>query len=278
MWQELSLVHGKPESRFPAETVWRTCLRQIHFLRPGALYGAPVGEGELYRGIEAHRFLVEIAAGLHSPLLGETEVFGQFRAFRASRPWHPAWTPLLDAVEEDVKKIRRSHLKDLGAQSYGSLARKRVPEGEPVVLVGAGRLAQDLLPWLEKNPVTLLVRNPARGEGWWEKTELRSLAEGASLPAGRHWIIAAPLTNEALLAFWQEKRPGTVLDFRGEARLESCPADAYFDLPSLFGELEAVRSALAVRRAQAFEAAAKLSRQREAGVYHRPFGWEDAFA
>lgn len=278
MWQELSLVHSKPRDTICAGSVWRTCLRQIKFLPPGASYGLPVAEGEFFSGIQAHRFLVEICAGLHSPLLGETEVFGQFRAFREAHTWHPAWLPLLDAVEEDVKKLRRQHLKSLGAQSYGSLARKRVPEGEPVVLVGSGLLAKDLIPWLERNPVTLLVRNPSKREGWWSKGTVLSYNESANLPKNAHWILAAPVKNESMLDLWGDQKIGAVLDFRGESRFDSCPAAIYFDLSSLFGELESVRSGLAARRASAMEAAFKYSQQREIGVYHRPYGWEDAFA
>lgn len=277
MWQELSLVHTT--SQKPVEGMaWRTCLRQIQFLPPGAVYGLHVTEGDLYRGTQAHRFLVEICSGLHSPLLGETEVFGQFRAFKELQNWDNAWMPLLDAVEEDVKKLRRTHLVGIGAQSYGSLVRRRIPEGAPVVLVGGGRLAQDLFPWLKNHSVTLLVRNPAKKESWWEKTKVLPLAEAAQTPAHAHWIVAAPLTNEALTALTAGKEIVTLLDFRGETQLEASPAKSYFDLRTLFAELETTRSALAARRAVAMEAAADYSRQREASVYHRPFGWEDAFA
>jgi glutamyl-tRNA reductase len=278
MWQELGLVHGKPQNAPVTGSVWRTCVRQIQFLPPGSQYGVPVSEGEFFRGALAHRFLVEVCAGLHSPLLGETEVFGQFRAFRESNEWHPAWLPLLDATEDDVKKIRRLHLKNLGAQSYGSLARKRVPEGEPVVLVGAGLLAKDLAPWLEKNPVTLVVRNPGKREGWWEKYPVLAFEEATLAPANAHWVIAAPVSNGALTELMAGKNPGTLLDFRGEEKFSRPPAKIYFDLASLFGELESVRSGLTVRRNLAMDEAAKLSRQREAAVHHRPFGWEDVFA
>jgi glutamyl-tRNA reductase len=273
MWQELSLVHSKPREK-NSELVWQTCLRRIQFLSPGSLYGQPVGEGQYFRGSQAHRFLVEVCSGLHSPLLGETEVFGQFRAFRDSQMWHPAWIPLLDAVEEDVKKIRRTHLRNIGAQSYGSLARKRIPEGAPVVLVGAGRLAQDLIPWL-KNPVTLLARNPAKLAGW-DKCEVKAF--GDAVPQNAHWIIAAPVANEDLLHLLEGNAPETVLDFRGERRLENCPAKKYQDLSTLFAELELVRSSLTARRESALNAVEQCSQQREATVYHRPYGWEDAFA
>jgi glutamyl-tRNA reductase len=277
MWQNLSLVHGKPETLFPASAlVWRTCLRQVQFLLPGSVYGQPIAGGEMYSGTQAHRFLVEVCAGLHSPLLGETEIFGQFKSFRDQSIWHSAWDSLLDAVEEDVKKIRRNFLTNLGSQSYGSLTRKRLPEGTPVVVVGAGRLAQDILPWLDKHEVTVLARNPAKVLGW--KGKVASFEDVSSLPASASWIVAAPISNDALQILWLAAKPGTVLDFRGESRIESCPGSEYFDLTTLFSELELIRTSLAARREQAMKAVENLSATRESVVVHRPYGWEDAFA
>lgn len=277
MWQELSLIHGKPETLFPTSAlVWRTCLRQVQFLNPGSTYGQPIAGGELYKGTQAHRFLVEVCAGLHSPLLGETEIFGQFKAFRDQSVWHSAWNSLLDAVEEDVKKIRRNFLVNLGSQSYGSLTRKHLPEGSPVVLVGSGRLAQDILPWLDKKEVTVLARTPAKVIGW--KGKVASYEEIESLPQNASWIIAAPISNQALEMIWTAAKPGTVLDFRGEARVENCPGEAYFDLTTLFAELELIRATLATKREQALQAVRQLSSARDTVVIHRPYGWEDAFA
>lgn len=284
MWQHLNIVHLDPKEIVPSDLgpIWRTCLRQIVFLAPGARYQGTAPVREVRGGHDLHCMLVEICSGLHSPLLGETEVFGQFRAFREQHRWHEAWEPLLDAVEEDVKKIRRKYLTNLGAQSYGSLARRRLTPGTPVVLMGAGRLAQDLLPWLNNSPVHLVVRNEGKREGWWTKASVSSLsdAERTEFPKGAHWLIAAPVKNEDLLRIFANNEVGTVLDFRGEERLPGVPATAkdYLDLSRLFGELEAVRGALAVKRKVAMDAAAELSRQRELTVNHRPFGWEDAFA
>lgn len=277
MWHELSLIHGKTETLFPASAlVWRTCLRQVQFLNPGASYGQPIAGGELYKGTQAHRFLVEICAGLHSPLLGETEIFGQFKTFRDQSVWHSAWNSLLDAVEEDVKKIRRTFLTNLGSQSYGSLTRKHLPESAPVVLVGSGRLAQDILPWLDKKEVTVLARSPEKVIGW--KGKVASYEEIEALPQNASWIIAAPISNEALQMIWTAAKPGTVLDFRGEARVENCPGSAYFDLTTLFAELELIRATLATKREQAMQAVEKISAARDTVVIHRPYGWEDAFA
>jgi glutamyl-tRNA reductase len=274
MWQELSIIHGKPESRPLEGLLWRTCLRQIQFLPPGAVSGAPVSSGEYYRGVEVHRFLVEICAGLHSPLLGETEVFGQFRDFRGAQAWPEQWLPLLDAVEEDVKKIRRNHLLNLGSQSYGSLTRRHL-SAKPVVVIGGGRLAEEILPWLE-GQVTQLVRSPEKISAK-PGVQVVGLADLAAVPENAQWIVAAPLTNQELANVWQKKSPALVLDFRGEESLSDL-AVPYWPLSQLFAELETVRSALEVKREQAKSAVRELTKRRESEVQHRPYGWEDVFA
>jgi glutamyl-tRNA reductase len=275
MWQDLAVAHRKsgtpaPELRGEGPR-WKTCLRDLLFAPPGCL---PSG-GELRRGLDAHRFLVEICSGLHSPLFGETEVFGQFRAFRAAQDWHPAWSELLDAVEEDVRKVRRTHLVDIGSQSYGSLARRHLPAGEPVVLVGAGRLALDLLPWLGERPVTVAVRDPAK-VSFAHAVSLEALPEAT--PA--HWLIAAPVANEQLTGWWARRPARLVLDFRGEYSFEGTPpgCERYLALATLYAELESVRELHARKRAEALAYAAGLSRRRAEAVVHRPYGWEDAFA
>jgi glutamyl-tRNA reductase len=283
MWQELSLVHKKSDSaRAPLPAgyglLWKTCLREILFLDPCESL-----DGEL-RGLDAHRFLVEICSGLHSPLFGETEVFGQFRAFRAAheQEWDARWKELLDAVEEDVRKLRRTHLVDIGSQSYGSLARRHLPEGESVVVVGGGHLAQELLPWLEGRSVTVAVRDPgkvsfANAVSFGELAAKEAHVRDAHV-RDAHWLIAAPVSNEQLLSLWETNPARTVLDFRGEAAFEAAPAARYFALRTLYAELESVKELHARKKEAALAYAEELSLRRARAVVHRPFGWEDAFA
>ncbi len=153
---------------------WQTCLRSL-VLAPDdfkgeLLQGAGQEAGEWLEGESAYRRLLEIACGLHSPLVGETEVFGQFKeavqtriemteqsvrrgsvdamdvAFAATlRQWSKA-------LIEDVKLVRQKHLLDLGSQSYGSLVRREVRElNKPhIEFLGSGQLANEILPWLLK--------------------------------------------------------------------------------------------------------------------------------
>jgi len=261
--------------------VWKTCLRELAFVEPHGSFPPSPQEatGEEYTGFDAHRFLVEVCSGLHSPLFGETEVFGQFRAFRAAHDWHPLWSEFFDAVEEDVRKLRRTHLTDIGSQSYGSLARRHLPDGEATVLVGGGRLALDLLPWLGDRPLTTAMRNPAKASAALRGVcELTPQALAANVRA--HWLIAAPVSNEELILLWERNPARLVLDFRAESAFPAQPAhcEKYFALRTLYAELESVRELHARKRAEALEFASSISHRRSHAVVHRPYGWEDAFA
>ncbi|MCO5142982.1 MAG: hypothetical protein M9962_07830 [Oligoflexia bacterium] len=274
MWQNLSILHCKPDSLSNDGLLWKTCLRQIQFLPPGTEKGRVVSFGEYYKGIELHRFLVEICCGLHSPLLGETEVFGQFRNFRIEQKWPKQWIPFLDAIEEDVKKIRRNYLLHLGTQSYGSLARKYL-QNKTTLIIGGGQLAEEIIPWLEGEKLQF-VRDPLKIKVH-ENVKLFSLQEESKIPLNAQWIIAAPLTNIELTKLWTNKEPALVLDFRGEEKFQEL-LFPYKPLSQLFQELESVRTILKEKKEQARKAIQELSIRRESEIQHRPYGWEDVFA
>lgn len=143
---------------------WQTCLRSLVLVPDGYSKEFETTNGEWLEDEMAYRRLLEIVCGLHSPLIGETEVFGQFkdavqlrlaiavsdcaieRAFAATlRQWS-------NALIEDVKLVRQKHLLDIGSQSYGSLVRREIRELERphIEFLGAGQLACEILPWLLK--------------------------------------------------------------------------------------------------------------------------------
>ncbi|MDX9730870.1 MAG: hypothetical protein RBT63_03775 [Bdellovibrionales bacterium] len=176
---------GRPVYRELPYFHWQTCLRSL------ALVPEDFPEwsgGEWLDDRAAYERILEIACGLHSPLVGETEVFGQFKeafqncidrfsrqgasseqvAFAATlRHWHKA-------LIEDVKLVRETHLRDLGSQSYGSLVRREVREfREPKIeFLGSGQLVSEILPWLLKvlkpgvddGRVTLHARNAEKAQ------------------------------------------------------------------------------------------------------------------
>src|SRR5689334_14654991 len=149
----LAIVNREPgtEPVAAGSPVWRTCLREVTFADDAAeLDGRsaddaprPVLEGEAYR------LLLEILCGLQSPMLGETQVMGQFKAFLASLNREQNWLNRLgQRLLADAREIRTQHLQGLGSRSYGSAVRRYLSTTQHAVLIGTGKLAQEVLPFL----------------------------------------------------------------------------------------------------------------------------------
>lgn len=133
-------------------------------------YGAPLQSFfedvpglELFKGVDAYRFLLRVATGLESQILGETDIFGQLKA-----AWKNKKATALDVgvsfwlqkIFEDTKEVRARHLERVGGASYGSLVRKYFENqlGGVTLLVGAGALGASIAPYLLEGE-NLLVAN-----------------------------------------------------------------------------------------------------------------------
>lgn len=122
-------------------------------------------------GGEAYEFLLRIACGLESEIIGETDIFGQFKTawaefkkqnstqFESLQNW-------MQRLFEDTKDIRTQYVQNIGGNNYGSLVRKMIKErsveigrSKPILLVGAGNLAKSILPYLKENEVWVWNRN-----------------------------------------------------------------------------------------------------------------------
>ena len=134
--EDILLVHRKSNRNFSPElqqaAIWKTCLRQILFITENeinAISDELTSEDQILRGEAGLSLLLEILCGLHSPIVGETEVFGQFKSFIDGRKAlndslfadHQKW---LSFVLTEVKRTRAEHLVGIGSQSYGSLLRR----------------------------------------------------------------------------------------------------------------------------------------------------------
>jgi hypothetical protein len=165
MTHDLVLIHRNGSERlvFAADSgdwfSFATCLRHIVIGDADKLEVTREflnGEDSVLFGEAAYRFLLQVICGLHSPLVGETEVYGQFKQAVATFPLPT--TPvgkqlerLFQSLLADAKKIREAHLQDLGSQSYGSLLRRELKGLSRIRILGAGHLVQEILPWLSKD-------------------------------------------------------------------------------------------------------------------------------
>src|SRR5581483_3868151 len=201
----LAIVNREPgpQAIEPGTPVWRTCLREVLFAEdPAGLGTRPLVEGEAYR------LLLEILCGLQSPMVGETQVMGQFKTFLSSLGREQNWLNRLgQRLLTDAREIRTRHLQGLGSRSYGSAVRRFLTDVEHTVLLGTGKLAQEVLPFLADDgrsvdqwgrtpldPAAAPAPGAHAGEFHFHLLEAADTFAGSTRPTAL--IIAAPVASE----------------------------------------------------------------------------------
>jgi glutamyl-tRNA reductase len=151
--------------------VWVCSREELARSRSNALDGSELPSSvAIFAGVEAYVFLLRVATGLESQILGETDIFGQFKeAWRKhsadESEARAELGVLMQRIFEDTKDIRSRYLQNLGGASYGSLVRMilrgRPNPKEPTLIVGAGQLAQSVAPYFADGELWLSNRNQA---------------------------------------------------------------------------------------------------------------------
>ena len=269
----LHLLHGPPGSLPEGLTpiVWRTCLREIGFLDLDDDREVPAHLDRL-EDEAAYAMLLEVICGLRSPLVGETQVMGQFKQFVSS---------LGDAADSvrrvaqdllrDARQIRTDCLQGLGARAYGSVVRKHVRSCEVVAVIGTGALAAEITPAL--NEAVAEVHQ-------WSRATLAGAEPQPQSARPSMLIVAAPV-DSGRVAFVASRYSDLrgVIDLRGEPA-DSLPALGVpvLGLQDLFHSAQAAADRALVR----VEAARREIRRRSAALVRRdklhPFGWDDLWA
>jgi len=294
MLEDLIILNLAPDSALTTPTAltnlqWQTCLRRIVFLHRSELSFLPYPpepNAQIYRGRDAYVFLLEVICGLHSPLLGETAVMGQFRDFRARAKFGAtAWGRFLQRLTTDLlvdaRAIRHEHLQNLGSQSYGSLIRRYLKASTTVAVVGAGSLTKEILPWLDD--VRLFYRNWRHAQKLAAEHSQIRMDQFAMVDAG--WdgepaalVVAAPL-NATEISQWlalQRVNFSVTLDLRGNAGEDPIDsAQPVINLAELFSSLREERGRLTQRMTTAREAISALTCKRlNQDTYHAAEGEE----
>ncbi|MFS4459398.1 hypothetical protein [Bdellovibrio sp. HCB2-146] len=298
--EDILLVHRKTNRNFApvleGYALWKTCLRQIMFLSE-AEYSvnseAFEADDHVLRGEKAFSLLLEILCGLHSPIVGETEVFGQFKNFVESRKQisdplfgdHQKW---LNFIFSEVKKTRSEHLVGIGSQSYGSLVRKYSKDANSVTICGSGQLALEILPWVAaKSQIQLICRTPAKMQTFADKYSHLNISNyNQAYIHGEVLVIAAPLEDQRIVELMsrQDTRPLAVCDLRGEDNrladmiAEQFPHVKYLSLQQFFAEIEETKkdthNKITTLKNLLFEKAQAFMQRTEL----RPLGWDDLCA
>ncbi len=226
---------------------------------------------EIFIGDHAFRFLLEIVCGLHSPVRGETEVHGQFRQFLNSVPKESWLRPYLEKAHVQARRVRAEFLRDLGSQSYGSLARRKFRDCESVDIVGGGQLVRDVLPWLLKmgKTIRIWVRSPEKMAGIFERypnaayprLSVHRLSEYSADGARENngLMVAAPVESARLGVM--ARAAHVIVDFRAESSTDliSAEANRLCTLTDVFAEIETTRGRVEQQARQAIECIQSLA-------------------
>jgi hypothetical protein len=163
-------------SLLPDACVVSTCLREVRIAmlapddQPLPAEANAAGH-DLHTGAGAYSFLLQLACGLESQIAGETEILGQVKQAwrdcetrggdmpRLLRPW-------MQRLLQDTKEIRSEYVVGLGSATYGSLVRRLLGGASPgpTLLLGAGQLAETILPFLDTGEVLVWNRSRERAE------------------------------------------------------------------------------------------------------------------
>lgn len=249
---------------------------------------------EIFEGADAYQFLLRVAAGLESEIVGETDIFGQLKEAWRKNPVDAEMSHLLERVFEDTKDIRSRYLQHLGGASYGSLVRMMLKQSPgPTLLVGAGQLAQSVAPYLADQELWIANRSADKAAALC--AALTEQAQGALAPRIRiispeeeamAWrkaasvVVCIPLDAErdAHKVEWRKGCEGPVIHLGGHraeaARWSELPA--FEALDDLFALKKAQGDVRTTQVAQAGRACAEKAKLRSLGAsVTLPHGWED---
>ena len=280
----LAIINREPDGgSIPSGVaVWRTCLREVLFAQSADSFEHSPGSTRLDG--RAYRLLLEILCGLQSPMIGETQVVAQFKAFLAALPPEHSWIRRTgQRLLADARQVRSAHLQRLGSRSYGDAVHRCIGPLETPVLIGTGKLAADILPYLAETGRTVDQWGRAAFVRTLPGVCYRSLETIDSFPgtdAPAVVVIAAPAPSSTLARAAAAYRGLTrVVDLRAEAEADplvtSVPTITLRDLFALMDDADKfVLTQIEAARAEI----ADRSRRYEQRDEVRPFGWDDLCA
>ncbi len=260
---------------------------------------------EFYQGREAYGFLLEVICGLHSPMLGETEILGQFKDFVSENKneFSPELDYIVDHLLQEARKIRNEFLQNLGCTSYGSLLRKHLrSRDQDIHIIGAGSLSQDILPWFAKlnRNISVYTRDIQCHQSLTKKyqnislksldclkqtrseNDLNDLTESPSFFSHDQQpglqgilVVAAPVTslwfNENIRSEAFEK----IYDLRGESARDPLGLPNVISLKVLFSHIQKNKHQASLIRKSVLRSIRDRALNTNSMEKQRPFGWED---
>lgn len=257
--------------------IWETCLRKIIFSENQK----PVKNHlELFEDEAALIFLIEVLCGLQSKVIGETEIFGQFKQFILSEEGQKISffqnPQFVQFIFKQVKEIREKHITGLGVNSYGSLIRKICQNDEEISLIGYGQLAKKILPWISQRKVKIHVRDKSK----YIDSENHQFVNLQETNFYSTVIVAASMKTENLFTFIRpDANLKKIVDCRSldenDSSIKLSTQAEVIDLKDLFASIEAkqdnMKTLLPIIKNEIQERVQAYYLK----VQHRPQGWED---
>lgn len=264
----------------------KTCLREMYILTQTEHKSFKEKNPELYqafksyKGFDAVEYLTKVLAGLESPVLGETEVFGQFKnqvlpVAHTKKELFPA----LQFTINIVKVIRNRHLVGSGSQSYGSLVRRLVKGESHVLFLGAGILAESIYPWVKSSKNVMFA---LRSKDKFKQSEMHqdnpwiqtySLSEDFRFDFPVSVVVCAPLSSEQIQDYLKNTNVNLVIDLREESRQDPLELNArVYDLENVFNEMKSSQEKKELIKQISSDIVEEIDAK---FVKHRPFGWDD---
>jgi len=256
-------------------------VRQVAFVddRGTIPDGVPV-----WRDEAAYAHLLEVVCGLHSPIVGETEVLHQFKIFAESLPAdYFSLRELCSRLLADARTVRAQHLIGLGSRSYGSAVRRSVRQIGRVAVLGTGMLARDIVPFLVQpgRVIDLWGRRPdcdvaAPGLSYRRLDTVlpMAIAEPSAI------VIAAPVSARDVTRFVTPYvNPQVVVDLRAEGAQDPLAAIArVISLADVFASMQEAAHVTSDRVIAAKAAIGELARVFATRAKLNPSGWHDLCA
>ncbi|PJZ44050.1 hypothetical protein [Leptospira brenneri] len=287
MWSNLILLHSNDLIVKPLDDnsleLWQTCQRSIAF-SDNRIF--PISESErfykgyeVFRGYEAYRFLLEVVSGLRSKLFGESEIQAQFRdRFREEKLTDSTFSlsllRLRDQILEHTKQIRSKYLTGIGRQTYGSIADSYLQNQKSVTLLGTGKLATSVLPYLvtKGRNVNLVGRDHTRMSELQKEFPITTYHWEDYKPGEEAIVIASsflPFNWESMI-----ESSSFILDFR-EMTSNNHHYKNYTPLSKILIDLKETDEQIQSVKMDLQYFLTELTREREEEQIHIMNGWED---
>jgi hypothetical protein len=291
-----------------------TCQRKIWITLGCTLHHEQgTSSAEQFSGAAAYRFLLRVATGLESEIVGETDVFGQLKDAwskfeKSGHAWSAELSPWTQKIFEDTKEIRSNFMQDSGGSSYGSLVRRLIRQlhtspQEPILIVGAGLLARSIAPWLHGQELWLWNRSERALNTLADELESKpgarvtrihgAEAEQEAWQQAAHVIVcipADPAGDKRRIQWWSQgvatsSHPKALIHLGGMrdelSAWNGLPGfrglEDVFGLQKLQGEARSVRFARAIRACDE-KALLRSLPGSTSGSATLPHGWEDLAA